>query len=408
MNFISIEGYSRAMRKVVVTGMGAVSTFGIGVPALWDNLAGGVCGIGLLKTVPTADLKLQTGAEFGGFDPAAHLSREHLLLADRNSQFALLAGREALCQAGLKLPPQAAIVTGCCVGGKHMEDAGYSDVYRENKPRVHPMTIPKVMANAAASLLAMEHHVTGPVFTLSTACSSANHAIGQAFWMVRNGMVDVALTGGSEAPFVFGLLKAWDAMRVVSPSVCRPFSQGRTGMSLGEGAAMLVIESEEHARLRGATALAELAGFGMSADAHHITQPKPEGAAAAMRMALRDAGLAPEQIGYVNAHGTGTQANDPAECAALRMVFGDSVPAVSSTKSMHGHALGAAGALEAVVSVEALRRGLLPPTANWEAADPDCDLDVIPNVARIQQVEAVLSNSFAFGGLNAVIAFRRV
>jgi len=395
------------MRKVVVTGMGAVSAFGLGVPVFWDNLERGVCGIRPLQTLDTSELKFKTGAEFGAFDPAAHLSKDHLLMADRNAQFALLAAREAVEQAGLALPPEAAIVTGCCVGGKHMEDAGYWDVYRERKPRVHPLTIPKVMANAAASLLAMEHRVIGPVFTLSTACSSANHAIGQAFWMVRNGVVDVALTGGSESPFVFGLLKAWEAMRVVSPDICRPFSLGRRGMSLGEGAGMLVIESENHARARSAVPLAELAGFGMSADAHHITQPKPEGAAAAMRMALRDAGLSPEQIGYVNTHGTGTHANDPAECKALKLIFGKALPPVSSTKSMHGHALGASGALEAVASVQALRCGILPPTANWEAADPDCDLDVVPNIARIQQVEAVLSNSFAFGGLNAVIAFRR-
>jgi len=254
-------------------------------------------------------------------------------------------------------------------------------------------------------LIAMEHGVEGPVFTTSTACSSANHAMGQAFWMVRNGVVDVALTGGSESPFVFGLLKAWEAMRVVSPDFCRPFSLGRKGMSLGEGAGMLVIETEDHARERGATILAELAGFGMSADAHHITQPKPEGAAAAMRMALRDGGLDPSQIGYINAHGTGTLANDPAECNAIRMVFGDQIP-VSSTKSMHGHALGAAGALEAVATVQALIHGLLPPTANFESADPDCSLDVIPNQARALKVEAAISNSFAFGGLNAVLAFR--
>jgi nodulation protein E len=231
--------------------------------------------------------------------------------------------------------------------------------------------------------------------------------MGQAMWLVRNGVVDVALTGGSEAPFVFGLLKAWEAMRVVSPDVCRPFSKDRKGMSLGEGAGMLVIESEEHARARGALILAEMAGFGMSADAHHITQPKPEGAAAAMRMALRDAGMSPEEVGYVNAHGTGTQANDPAECTAIRMVVGDGV-AVSSTKSMHGHALGAAGALEAVATIEALRRGVLPPTANFEKEDPDCPLDVIPNVARKADVSAAISNSFAFGGLNAVLAFRRL
>ena len=395
------------MRKVVVTGMGAVTAYGVGVEPFWAGLEAGRAAIGPLQTVDCAEMKITTGAEFGGFRAEDWLSKDHLLMADRNAQFALLAAREAVKQAGLKLPAEAAIVTGCCVGGKHMEDAGYWDVYREKKPRVHPLTIPKVMANAAASLIAMEHGVQGPVFTTSTACSSANHAMGQALWMVRNGVVDVALTGGSEAPFVFGLMKAWEAMRVVAADVCRPFSLGRKGMSLGEGAGMLVIESEEHARSRGARPIAELAGFGMSADAHHITQPKPEGAAAAMRMALRDAGMAAEEVQYVNAHGTGTLANDPAECTAIRMVLGDRV-AVSSTKSMHGHALGAAGALEAVATIEALRRGVLPPTANHEAFDPDCDLDVIPNHARPFAAQAALSNSFAFGGLNAVLAFRRI
>ncbi len=394
------------MRKVWVTGMGAVTAYGVGVPLFWEGLASGVAAIGALKTVDTSEMKIKTGAEFGGFVAEDLLGKDHLLMADRNAQFALLAAREAIAQAGLRLPVDAAIVTGCCVGGKHMEDAGYWDVYREKKSRVHPLTIPKVMANAAASLMAMEHGVNGPVFTVSTACSSANHAMGQAMWMVRNGVVDVALTGGSEAPFVFGLLKAWEAMRVVSPDVCRPFSRDRKGMSLGEGAAMIVIESEEHARARGAICLAELAGFGMSADAHHITQPMPEGAAAAMRMALRDARMAPEEVGYVNAHGTGTQANDPAECTALKLVFGETI-VVSSTKSMHGHALGAAGALEAVATIEALRRGVLPPTANFEERDAECELDVIPNVARRVEVGAALSNSFAFGGLNAVLAFRR-
>lgn len=395
------------MQKVVVTGLGAVTAYGAGVGSFWNGMKAGVSGIGPLRSLDTNQIKITTGAEFGDFRADQHLGKEHLLLADRNAQFALMATREALGQAGLALSPESAIVLGCCVGGKHMEDQGYWDVYREQKPRVHPMTIPKVMANAAASLIAMEHGVEGPVWTVSTACSSANHAIGQALWLLRQGSVEVALAGGSESPFTFGLLKAWEAMRVVAPDICRPFSLGRKGMSLGEGAGILVLETEEHARRRGAVILAELAGFGLSADAHHITQPKPEGAARAMKMALSDARLAPVEVGYVNAHGTGTQANDPAETAALRMVFGGQVPPVSSTKSLHGHALGAAGAIEAVASVMALVEGVLPPTAGWEAEDPDCALDVIPNTAREMSIDAAISNSFAFGGLNAVVVFRR-
>jgi nodulation protein E len=255
----------------------------------------------------------------------------------------------------------------------------------------------------------MEFGVTGPSFTVSTACASAGHAIGQALQMVRCGQTDLALAGGSEAPFSFGILKAWEAMRVVSPETCRPFSKDRRGMVLGEGAAMFVLEPLEAALARGARVHAEIVGFGMSADACHITQPSSEGAARAMRAALRDAGLAPERIGYINAHGTGTAANDVTETAAIRAVFGAHADklAVSSTKSMHGHALGAAAAIECMAAVFALRDGILPPTANYTEPDPQCDLDVIPNRARQAEVEYALSNSFAFGGLNAVLALRR-
>jgi nodulation protein E len=256
----------------------------------------------------------------------------------------------------------------------------------------------------------MEFSITGPSYTISTACSSAAHAIGQAFWMIRSGAAPLAITGGSEAPFSFGILKAWEAMRVVSPDTCRPFSKDRRGMVLGEGAGMLILEPMEAARARGARIYGEVVGFGMSADAAHITQPSAEGAARAMRAALGDSGLQPDEIGYINAHGTGTAANDPTETAAIRAVFGKHAEklAISSTKSMHGHALGAAAALEAAGTVLALRDGVLPPTANYNEPDPDCDLDVIPNQARQAQVECALSSSFAFGGLNAVLAFRRV
>jgi len=256
----------------------------------------------------------------------------------------------------------------------------------------------------------MEQKFTGATFTTSTACSSANHAIGQAFWLIRQGTLDCALAGGSEAPIVFGHLKAWEGMRVVAPDTCRPFSKNRGGLILGEGAAMLVLETLEHASARGAKIYAQLAGFGMSADAHHLTNPLAEGAARAMNDALDDAGLSREQINYVNAHGTGTPANDSTETRALRQVFGSHADnlAVSSTKSMHGHTLGAAGALEAVATVLAMQGNFIPPTANFLERDPACDLDVVPNEARAAQIEAALSNSFAFGGLNAVLAFRRV
>jgi nodulation protein E len=265
------------------------------------------------------------------------------------------------------------------------------------------------MANAGASRVSFECGITGPVYTVSTACSSANHALGQAFWMVRGGQVEVALAGGSEAPFCTGFLKAWEAMRVVAPDTCRPFSRGRRGLILGEGAAVLVLEPLERARARGAAILGEIAGFGMSSDAFHITQPSAAGAAQAMRAALADAAITPDAVGYINAHGTGTQANDATETKAIRAVFGSHSSAlkVSSTKSMHGHALGAAGGLEAAATVGALHHGLIPPTANFTEPDPACDLDVVPNTPVAAEIEWALSNSFAFGGLNAVVAFRQ-
>jgi nodulation protein E len=335
-------------------------------------------------------------------------------MLDRFAQFAIIAAREAVAQSGIEWTPElrenTAIVTGSCVGGKNTEDLGFWDVYKLGKPRVHPMTIPKTMANAGASAISLEFGITGPAFTISTACASSAHAIGQAFNMVRSGQCDMALTGGSEAPFSFGILKAWEAMRVVSPTLCRPFSKQRDGMILGEGAAMLVIESLDRAVARGARPLAEIAGSGMSSDAHHITQPSAEGAAKAIRMALRDAGIAAEQTGYVNAHGTGTTANDPTETRALLLAFGDHARrfAVSSTKAMHGHTLGAAGAIEAAATILALSTGVLPPTVNFIEADPLCDLDFLPNRAREANIEYAISNSFAFGGLNAVLAFRRL
>ncbi len=332
---------------------------------------------------------------------------------DRFAQFALIAAREAVESSGIEWTPElranSAIVTGSCVGGQCAQDAGFLQLYKLAQSRVHPLTIPKTMANAGASHISMEFGITGPSFTVSTACASSAHAIGQAYWLLRNGGADLAITGGSEAPFSLGLLKAWEAMRVVSPDTCRPFSKDRRGMILGEGAAMFVLEPMEAAQARGARILAEIVGLGMSADASHITQPSMEGAARAMRAALRDAGIAPEQVGYINAHGTATPANDPTETAAIRAVFGAHADrlAVSSTKSMHGHALGAAAALECLATVIALRDGFLPPTVNFTEPDPQCDLDVIPNQARRAEVEYALSNSFAVGGLNAVLALKK-
>ena len=403
-----------ANRRVAVTGMGVISALGENTAEFWQALIEGRSGIRPIQAVDRTQFRFQNGAEVQNYNPSKYFDEKDQSLLDRFAQFAVVAAREAVHDADVEwttdLKERTAIVTGACVGGQQTEDEGFVSLYKNGSPRVNPFTIPRIMGNGGASRISVEFGVVGPTYTVSTACSSANHAIGQAFWMVRSGMVDLALTGGSEAIFSMGFLKAWEAMRVVSPDTCRPFSKDRRGIILGEGGAMLVLEPLEAARARGATIYGELVGFGMSSDAFHITQPSPDGAARAMRSALCDGGLVAEQIGYINAHGTGTAANDATETASIRKVFGahSDKLAVSSTKSMHGHALGAAGALEAVAILHALRRGILPPTANYMAADPACDLDVIPNEARKQSVEFGMSNSFAFGGLNAVLVFRRV
>src|SRR5579871_65912 len=401
------------MRRVAITGMGAICALGRTVAESAEALFAGRPGIGPIESADMSQIRFQNGAEVKGYSHQPYFDDRRADFIDRFAQFAVIAAREAVEDAGVEWTPElretAAIITGSCVGGQSTEDIGFHEVYKLGHNRVHPLTIPKTMANAGASHISMEFGITGPSYTISTACSSAAHAIGQAYWMVRSGITNLALTGGSEAPFSFGILKAWEAMRVVSPETCRPFSKDRRGMILGEGAAMFVLEPLDAARARGARIHAEIVGFGMSADACHITQPSSEGAARAMRAALRDAKLKPEQIGYINAHGTGTSANDVSETAAIRAVFGahaDRLP-VSSTKSMHGHALGAAAAIECLATVLALRDGVLPPTANFNERDPECDLDVIPNQSRRAEIEYAISNSFAFGGLNAVLALRK-
>jgi len=396
-------------RRVAVTGIGVVSPFGHTFDAFWKGISAGASAIRPMVSVPQGALRFPNAAEVPDFTPSRYFAEKDLNLLDRFAQMAAVAAREAVAGSGITFddPERAAIVMGSSGGGKSTEDEGFVGLYARGEPRVSPLTIPRAMPNAAASRISFEYGITGPVYTVSTACSSSNHAIGQAFWMVRNGLVDAAIAGGSEAPFSLGFLKAWEAMRVVSPDTCRPFSKDRRGLILGEGAAALVLEPLESARARGATIWAELAGFGMSSDAHHITQPSPAGAARAMRAALVDADQPPESIAYINAHGTGTLANDATETEAIRMVFGEHTSRlmVSSTKSMHGHALGAAGALEAAATLGALRFGVIPPTANFTQSDPACDLDVVPNTPRAVQVESAISSSFAFGGLNAVLLF---
>ncbi|UYK65135.1 beta-ketoacyl-[acyl-carrier-protein] synthase family protein [Xanthomonas sacchari] len=408
-------GASPHARRVVVTGMGAVSALGLGAEALWSAMREGRSGIAALPSPdPLSTLKMRVAATLQGFAPDATqtggIAPGQL---DRMTQMALVAAREAIAQAGLPhgdaaLGARCAVVVGTGVGPELSRDEQSRRLYRDQAERLHPLTIVRSMANAPASQISIAFGLRGPAFAVSSACASANHAFAQAALMVRHGLADVAIAGGSEACLSLALIRAWEAMRVVSDDTCRPFCAQRSGLVLGEGAGMFVLESAEHAAARGALPLAELAGFGMSSDAGDIVAPSIDGAATAMRLALQDAGLAPEQIDYVNAHGTGTQANDRCETQALRQVFGAHAEAlaVSSTKAVHGHALGAAGALELVAAIGALREQVVPPTANFLDADPECDLDYVPNQARARNVQAVLSNSFAFGGLNAVIALR--
>jgi nodulation protein E len=401
------------MNRVVVTGIGVVSALGNDAAAFWNRITRGESGIGPITKVDMSDFRFRNAAEVRGFDGRAHFDDKNLMWLDSFAQFGIVAAREAVADSGIEfdedLRNRSGVTTGSCLGGKETEDSMFRDLYQEGKTRFPPIAIPRAMANSAASNIAMEFGLTGATFTTSTACSSANHAIGQAFWLVRSGVLDAAITGGSEAPLTRGHLKAWESMRVVSNDTCRPFSKDRGGMILGEGGAMFVIENLANAKARGARIYAELAGFGMSADAHHLTMPHATGAAKAMRGALDDGNLEPNEVGYVNAHGTATQANDSMESEAIRNVFGEHADTVrvSSTKSMHGHTLGAAGAIEAAATVLGIHHGILPPNANYNEPDPECNVNVIANTAIEQQVDAALSNSFAFGGLNAVLAFKR-
>jgi nodulation protein E len=401
------------VKRVVITGVGVISGLGNNAAEFWDALSAGRSGIGSITRADVSSIRFKNAAEVRGFDPTQHFDDKALLWLDPFSHFGIVSAREAVADSGIEftdeLRGRSGVITGSCLGGKTTENDLYYSLYVEKKERFPPVAIPRAMANAVASHVSMEFGLTGATFTTSTACSSANHAIGQAFWLVRQGTLDVAITGGSEAPICLGNLKAWETMRVVSQDTCRPFSKDRSGMILGEGGAMFVIETLDAAQARGAKIYAEIVGFGMSADAHHLTMPLAGGAAKAMREALSDGGLRPEQVGYVNAHGTATQANDPMESEAIRTVFGDHTDniLVSSTKSMHGHTLGAAGAIEGAATVLGLHHGVLPPNANFNEPDPECNVNVIANEAIEAKPEAAISNSFAFGGLNAVLAFKR-
>ena len=402
------------MRRVVITGAGTINPLGASVPATLEAMREGRCGIGPLEMRDVDRLQIQIGGQVKGYDEHAHFNRQQIALYDRFTQFTLLAAREALAQAGLtfagRLADRSGVVLGTSGGGLTTQDENYRAVYEEGKNRVHPFIVPKLMNNAAASHISMEWNLRGPSFTVATACASSNHAMGQAMGMIRAGLADVMVTGGSEAMLCFGGIKAWEGLRVMSRDACRPFSATRSGMVQGEGAGVFVFEAEEHARARGAEILCEVAGFAMTSDAADIVMPSKQGAARAIAGAMADARVNRDEVGYINAHGTGTAANDKTECAAVADVFGPHADRlmISSTKSMHGHLIGATGAVELLACIMALRDGVIAPTIGYEEPDPECALDVVPNVAREAQVDVVLSNAFAFGGLNAVLALRKV
>jgi nodulation protein E len=402
------------MHRVVITGIGIVSPIGSTIEAFWSGLVEGKSGIGPITLIATDRLlSTRIAAEVRGFDPAQHFDAKRIGLMDRFAQFAIVAARAAMKDAQLELTEEmaleAATIVGNGAGGINTLDDAYLKLYGQNATRAHPLSVPRAMANAACSHISMDLGLKGPTFTTVSACASGTHAIGQAFQMVRSGQAPVALAGGTEACLTLGTFKGWEALRVLSADTCRPFSRNRTGLVLGEGAAMFVLETREAAMARGAPIYAELLGFGMSADAHDITAIDPGGAARAMRGALKDGKLNPEDVDYVNAHGTGTMLNDKGETAALRMAFGDAADQlqVSSSKAVLGHSLGAAGALELAVTALALRHQTIPPTANFDEPDPDCDLDYVPNTARNAPIEKAMTSSFAFGGLNAVLALGR-
>lgn len=402
------------MRRVVITGQGTINPLGHNVAQTLAMMREGKSGIGPMEFRDVERLSVQIGGQVRGYDPQAHFSRKQLAMLDRFTQFTLLAAEQALSQSGLEfsgeLANRSGVILGNSGGGMNTHDESYRAVFEERKNRVHPFVIPKLMSNAPSSHVSIKWNLRGPVFTLAAACASSNHAMGQAFSLIRSGQTDVMVTGGSEAMLCFGGIKAWEGLRVMSHEAVRPFSKNRDGMIQGEGAAIFVFEEYEHARARGADILAEVTGFSMNSDAHDIVMPSQEGATRAIRTALADAKINPEQVGYVNAHGTGTRVNDRIECAALADAFGDHAQnlMVSSTKSMHGHLIGGTGAVELLACIMALREGVIAPTINYQEPDPECPLDVVPNVARETRVDVTISNAFAFGGLNAVIVLEKI
>lgn len=398
------------MRRVAITGLGAVSPAGLTAAATWQRVVAGETAIGPLTLPRMGDVTCPIAAQVHGFDPDVHFSAKRQGALDRVSQFAIVAAREAVADAGFR-PDDADLakadtVIGIGVGGMNTLDDSFHRIYGEKGRGVHPLTIPKLMTNAPASQISMDLGLRGNTFAVASACASGSHAIGLAFRSIVHGDCDIALAGGAEACITNGTLVGWSALRILSRDTCRPFARNRSGLVLGEGSAILVLEEWERAVARKTRIYAELVGFGANADAGDLTSPDQSGAEAAMRRAMTNASLAPGAIDYINAHGTGTLINDSVESQAIRAVFPtERLPLVSSIKGVLGHCLGAAGALEALATALTLHHQLVPPTANCTEPDEECGLDVVAEGARPARVQHALSNSFAFGGLNAVLAF---
>lgn len=410
------------MRRVVITGLGVFASTGKDRESFFSNLTNAQSGFRRIEQFDPSALSVQIGAEVPNYVPTDYFPNKRLDLLDRFTQFGLLAALEAMQSSGIEITeserPKFGVVMGSGMGGVSTIDSGYFNLYAKQATRLHPFTIPKIMHNAPTSQISMEYGAEGPSLSTATACSSSGHAIGEAFHFIKLGMTDIMLAGGSDAPITFGMMRCWESIRVLASGngngdvrhACRPFSADREGFVMGEGAGVLVLEDFDHAVKRDAKIYAEIVGFGMSSDASHITQPTIIGPARAIRMALEEGRVNPGEVDYINAHGTGTPLNDVTETQVIKEVFGDHARrlAISSTKSMHGHAMGATGAIEMVATVMAMEKGTIPPTANYSRPDPQCDLDYVPNEAREKPIRVALSNSFAFGGLNAVLLLRKV
>ncbi|MDI6709189.1 MAG: beta-ketoacyl-ACP synthase II [Thermoanaerobacterales bacterium] len=407
--------------RVVITGVGVISPLGNELDGFWSALVRGESGIRRITRFDASGFRTQIAGEVPDFDPTLYMDRKEARRMDRFTQFALGATSLAMADAGLDLDEEdrerVGVILGSGIGGIATLEEQARVLYEKGPGRVSPFFVPMMIGNMAAGQIALAHGLYGPNVTLVTACASSNNAIGDAMRAIMYGEVDVVITGGAEAAITPLALAGFCSMKALSTRneeparASRPFDAGRDGFVMAEGAAILILESEEHARRRGARIYAEVAGYGLSCDAYHMTAPEPEGRGAALAMlrAMADAGVAPDEVDYINAHGTSTPLGDIAETVGIKRAFGAAASrvAISSTKSMTGHLLGAAGALEAVVCAQAIRHGIIPPTINYENSDPECDLDYVPNTARKADVRVALSNGFGFGGHNATLCFRR-